>query len=73
VLRVVVKDGFSHDMANLLLDDVRRHLKFFASQPGYRPTRTGGGNGHGISHKKKAASEVSPNGLGTVSATQERT
>jgi glutamate decarboxylase len=52
VLRVVVKDGFSRDMANLLLDDLNRHLKFFAAQPGYTPTRTGAGNSHGISHKR---------------------
>jgi glutamate decarboxylase len=53
VLRVVVKEGFSHDMANMLLDDLRRHMKFFASQPGYTPTRTGGGQSHGISSRKK--------------------
>ncbi len=68
VLRVVVRDGFSHDMANMLLADLRRHLQFFASQPGYTPTRTGGGNSHGISHPKKAARAVSPNGLGTLPA-----
>ena len=68
VLRVVVRDGFSHDMANMLLADLRRHLHFFASQPGYTPTRTGGGNSHGISHPKKAARAVSPNGLGTLPA-----
>jgi glutamate decarboxylase len=53
VLRVVVRDGFSHDMANMLLDDMRRHLKFFASQPGYKPTRTRGGYSHGIAPRKK--------------------
>ena len=53
VLRVVVKEGFSHDMANMLLDDLRRHMKFFESQPGYTPTRTGGGQSHGISSRKK--------------------
>jgi glutamate decarboxylase len=63
VLRVVVRDGFSHDMANMLLNDLRRHVTFFASQPGYKPTRTGGGNSHGISHPKKAARAVSPNGV----------
>ncbi len=68
VLRVVVRDGFSHDMANMLLADLRRHVQFFASQPGYTPTRTGGGNSHGISHPKKAARAVSPNGLGTLPA-----
>ncbi|MDQ2905596.1 MAG: glutamate decarboxylase [Chloroflexota bacterium] len=72
VLRVVVKDGFSREMADLLLDDLRRHLKFFASQPGYTPMRTGGGNNHGIAHEKTAASKVSPHGLDTGTATHKR-
>ncbi len=38
VLRVVVKEGFSLDMANMLLDDIRRTLKHFAEQPDYKPT-----------------------------------
>ena len=33
VLRIVVKEGFSYDMANLLLNDMRRHLEFYASEP----------------------------------------
>jgi glutamate decarboxylase len=37
VLRIVVKEGFSRDMADLLLGDIHRHLQFFASQPEYRP------------------------------------
>ena len=40
VLRIVVKEGFSRDMANLLLHDIHRHLQFFASQPGYHPRRS---------------------------------
>ncbi len=36
-LRIVVKEGFSRDMADLLLSDIDRHLRFFASQPGYHP------------------------------------
>lgn len=36
-LRIVVKEGFSRDMADLLLNDIHRHLQFFASQPGYHP------------------------------------
>jgi glutamate decarboxylase len=40
VLRIVVKEGFSRDMANLLLNDIHRHLQFFASQPGHRPGRS---------------------------------
>ncbi len=40
VLRIVVKEGFSRDMANLLLNDIHRHLQFFTSQPGHRPGRS---------------------------------
>jgi len=36
-LRIVVREGFSRDMADLLLSDIHRHLQFFASQPGYHP------------------------------------
>ncbi|MCP4363773.1 MAG: glutamate decarboxylase [Planctomycetes bacterium] len=41
VQRIVVKHGFSRDMAYLLLDDIRRHLKHFALQPGHTPKKTG--------------------------------
>lgn len=41
VQRVVVKHGFSRDMAYMLFDDIRRHLKHFASQPGRTPKKTG--------------------------------
>jgi len=71
VLRVVVRDGFSHDLANMLLDDLRRHVKFFASQPGYTPTYTGGGHSHGASsHQKRVPREPSSNGQRTVKATK---
>lgn len=40
VQRVVVKEGFSHDMADLLLADMRRHLEYFASQPGHKPKKS---------------------------------
>ena len=60
VLRVVVRDGFSQDMANMLLNDIRRHLQFFESQPGYKPKLTGGGDSHGIApRKQKATSKAS--------------
>lgn len=36
-LRIVVKEGFSRDLADLLLADLARHLQFFAGQPGYKP------------------------------------
>lgn len=38
-LRIVVKEGFSRDLADLLLSDIQRHLRFFASQPGYKPKK----------------------------------
>ena len=41
VQRVVVKEGFSHDMANLLLNSIRRHLKDYASQSERKPKKTG--------------------------------
>jgi glutamate decarboxylase len=40
-LRVVVKEGFSHDMADLLLADMRRHIAHFASQPNRIPKTSG--------------------------------
>jgi glutamate decarboxylase len=57
VLLVVESDGFSHDMANMLLGDLRRHLEFFASQPGYKPKVSGGGDSHGIAPRKKKTTE----------------
>ncbi len=35
VQRVVVKEGFSRDMADMLLDDMRRSIAWFNSQPNY--------------------------------------
>lgn len=41
VQRIVVKEGFSRDMADLLLANMREALHFFASQPGHVPRKTG--------------------------------
>jgi glutamate decarboxylase len=41
VQRIVVKNGFSHDMADLLLDDMKRHIAYFDEQPGLKPKMTG--------------------------------
>jgi glutamate decarboxylase len=41
VQRVVVREGFSRDMADLLLDDIRRQLEYFESQPYHQPKRVG--------------------------------
>lgn len=37
VMRIVVKEGFSRDMADLLLSDFQRVLKHYESQPEHRP------------------------------------
>lgn len=38
VMRIVVKEGMTHDLADLLLGDFQRALDHFASQPGYQGT-----------------------------------
>jgi len=37
VMRIVVRNGFSLDLANLLLDDLRLHLKFLEHHPQTQP------------------------------------
>jgi glutamate decarboxylase len=37
-LRVVVKEGFSRDLADMLLDDLRRHIAWFDANPKHEPT-----------------------------------
>jgi glutamate decarboxylase len=46
VQRVVVRNGFTHDLAEMLVRDIRRHLDWFATQPGLRPTVDGVGFHH---------------------------
>ncbi len=41
VQRVVVKEGFSRDMADLLIKDIKRALNFYAAQPGVKPRQPG--------------------------------
>jgi glutamate decarboxylase len=43
VLRIVVRNGFTHDLADLLLADLRRLLPELRSQPG--PPRPARGTG----------------------------
>jgi len=38
VQRVVVRNGFTCDLADMLIRDIRRHLDWFATQPGFRST-----------------------------------
>ena len=42
VQRVVVRNGFTCDLADMLVSDIRRHLDWFASQPGLRPKLVSG-------------------------------
>lgn len=39
VQRIVVKEGFNRDMADALLEDIQKHLKWFEKQPGYQKTK----------------------------------
>jgi len=41
VQRIVVKEDFSRDMAERLLEDLRRAVAYFESQPGHRPKHGG--------------------------------
>jgi len=41
VKRVVVRNGFTCDLADMLARDIRRHLDWFAGQPGFRPATDG--------------------------------
>ncbi len=38
VQRIVVKEGFSRDLADALLADYRKHLEWFKKHPGFRKT-----------------------------------
>lgn len=46
VQRIVVRNGFTHDLAGMLLRDIKRHLEWFAAQPGFTPTNAGVGFHH---------------------------
>ena len=39
VCRIVVKEGMSRDMADMLLEDIKRALEHFVAQPDYKPTQ----------------------------------
>ena len=41
VQRIVVKEGFSRDMADMLLEDIKRAIAFFKSQPNYKAKQSG--------------------------------
>jgi len=46
VQRIVVRNGFTNDLADMLLRDIRRHLDWFATQPGLKPASDGAGFHH---------------------------
>ncbi|QDU06951.1 glutamate decarboxylase [Gimesia aquarii] len=46
VLRCVCKEGFTRDMADMLLLDMQHAIDFFASQPNHRPETKGSGFHH---------------------------
>jgi glutamate decarboxylase len=46
IQRVVVRNGFTHDLAGMLLRDIDRHLDWFAKQPGLKPRMSGAGFHH---------------------------
>ncbi len=52
VMRIVIKNGFSYDMADLLLKDMRRHLDYYASHPDYQYTGGSPGFNHGAASSK---------------------
>ncbi len=41
VQRIVVKEGFSHDMAGALLGDIEKHVQWFSQNPGFTKTMEG--------------------------------
>ncbi len=57
VLRIVVKEGFSREMADVLVEDLHRHLKFFESQPGYKPIPAHSSFSHGAGSGEKPLSQ----------------
>jgi len=46
IQRVVVRNGFTHDLAGMLVRDIRRHLDWFATQPGFTASLEGAGFHH---------------------------
>lgn len=46
IQRAVVRNGFTHDLAGILVKDIRRHLDWFALQPGFKAAANGAGFHH---------------------------
>jgi glutamate decarboxylase len=60
VMRIVVKEGFSHDMADLLLNDMQRHLQSYAAQPHVHHAGGAPGFSHGASQEEKPLARQVP-------------
>ena len=41
VQRIVVKHGFSYDMASMLIKDIKRNIEFFKRQVGFKKKEKG--------------------------------
>jgi glutamate decarboxylase len=46
VLRFVIREGFSRDMADMLLKDLRKAAEFFAAKKNHEPAPDGGSFSH---------------------------
>jgi glutamate decarboxylase len=46
IQRAVIRNGFTHDLAGMLVKDIERHLEWFRTQPGFNPTLDGAGFHH---------------------------
>jgi glutamate decarboxylase len=46
IQRVVVRNGFTHDLAGMLVRDIKRHLAWFETQPGMKATNDAPGFHH---------------------------
>jgi glutamate decarboxylase len=44
--RAVIRNGFTHDLAGMMVRDIRRHLDWFATQPGFKASPEGAGFHH---------------------------
>jgi len=62
VMRIVVKHGFSRDMADMLLNDIRRHLTYYAAHAQQQYDSGAPGFSHGASQEDKISSPEHPKG-----------
>ena len=60
VIRIVVKEGFSRDMADLLLNDMRRHIQYYAARPDYPHDGGSPSFSHGAIQEAQVAAPEAP-------------